>query len=248
DPRREGATRLAARRRASAAHLQPVRDEERGPQRLGGTTLQHVARLVLHLLRDRSEGGALHLPQLDPEQLEEVPVGVRGRGAAAPAPAPAPAPTPATPGALPARATSRSRERRPAAARRRGAATRTSRAKPALLASPECGVLSGADRPSLQRQRLAQHSAFRVARLDRTRPRFRGARRKESIPGFPRVALLLGAVRRGFSLIELAVTIAVMGAVTVATLPALKDWLSWVAVEAASADITTALAVARSAA
>jgi len=58
----------------------------------------------------------------------------------------------------------------------------------------------------------------------------------------------LGAVRRGFSLIELAVTIAVMGAVTVATLPALKDWLSWVAVEAASADITTALAVARSAA
>ncbi|PYP70330.1 MAG: hypothetical protein DMD36_06950 [Gemmatimonadetes bacterium] len=58
----------------------------------------------------------------------------------------------------------------------------------------------------------------------------------------------MGAVRRGFSLIELAVTIAVMGAVTVATLPALKDWLSWVAVEAASADITTALAVARSAA
>src|SRR5207249_11607330 len=104
------------------------------------------------------------------------------------------------------------------------------------------------DRPSLQRQRLAQHSAFRVARLDRTRPRFRGARRKESIPGFPRVALLLGAVRRGFSLIELAVTIAVMGAVSVATLPALTGWLSWVAVEAASADITTALAVARSAA
>jgi prepilin-type N-terminal cleavage/methylation domain-containing protein len=55
-------------------------------------------------------------------------------------------------------------------------------------------------------------------------------------------------VRRGFSLIELAVTIAVMSVVTVATLPALKDWLSWVAVEAASADITTALAVARSAA
>src|SRR5947208_2343016 len=69
-----------------------------------------------------------------------------GSRCTAPAPAPAPAPTPVTPGALPARATSRSRERRPAAASRRGAATRTSRATPAFLPSPECRVLSAAAR------------------------------------------------------------------------------------------------------
>ena len=69
-----------------------------------------------------------------------------------------------------------------------------------------------------------------------------------SIPPFPPVTPLLASVRRGFSLAELAVCIAAMGVVTVATLPALRDVLSWVAVESASADITSALAVARSAA
>jgi len=55
-------------------------------------------------------------------------------------------------------------------------------------------------------------------------------------------------VRRGYSLIELAVVLAVIGLVTAITLPRLADLLDSLAVERAAADLTTALAVARNAA
>lgn len=55
-------------------------------------------------------------------------------------------------------------------------------------------------------------------------------------------------MRRGFSLAELAVTIAVLSIVTAVTLPRLRDVLDWVAVDSAARAVTTALAVARHAA
>src|SRR6266705_3114590 len=67
-PRRQRPARLAARRRALALERQPVR---------------HVTGLVVHLLDDRRQRRPLHLPQLDPQELQEMSVGIRGGGAAA---------------------------------------------------------------------------------------------------------------------------------------------------------------------
>src|SRR5437773_11774612 len=55
-------------------------------------------------------------------------------------------------------------------------------------------------------------------------------------------------MRRGFSLAELAVVLAILGVVTAVTLPRLWGWLDWVAVDRAAVEFSTALAVARSAA
>src|SRR6267378_225886 len=82
-PRRQRPSRLAAWRRALALERQPVRHRQRRAQDLCRAPLQHVTRLVVHLLDDGGQRRALHLPQLDPQQLEEVTVGV-GRRRAAP--------------------------------------------------------------------------------------------------------------------------------------------------------------------
>jgi len=55
-------------------------------------------------------------------------------------------------------------------------------------------------------------------------------------------------MRRGFSLAELAVALAVAAVVMAVTYPRVQGLLDWIAVEAAAADVTTALAVARNAA
>src|SRR5947208_14088509 len=55
-------------------------------------------------------------------------------------------------------------------------------------------------------------------------------------------------MRRGYSLAELAVVLAVLGVVTAVTLPRLWGWLDWVAVDRAAVEVSTALADARSAA
>ena len=58
----------------------------------------------------------------------------------------------------------------------------------------------------------------------------------------------LSAMRRGYSFIELAVALSVVGLVTTITLPRLAGLLDALAVERAAAEVTTALAVARNAA
>lgn len=55
-------------------------------------------------------------------------------------------------------------------------------------------------------------------------------------------------MRRGFSLAELAVTVVILGLVTMLALPRLNGVLDWVALDAAARDVTGALAVARYAA
>ena len=55
-------------------------------------------------------------------------------------------------------------------------------------------------------------------------------------------------MRRGITLIELAVVLAIVAIVTAITLPRLHELLDWVAVNAATQEVTTALAVARSSA
>lgn len=52
-------------------------------------------------------------------------------------------------------------------------------------------------------------------------------------------------MRRGFSLVELAITLVVVAVVTALTLPRLAGLLDWIAVDAAAQEVTTALAVAR---
>jgi len=52
-------------------------------------------------------------------------------------------------------------------------------------------------------------------------------------------------MRRGFSLVELIVTVAVVAMVTAVTLPRLAGVLDWLAVDAEAAKVTTALAVTR---
>jgi prepilin-type N-terminal cleavage/methylation domain-containing protein len=55
-------------------------------------------------------------------------------------------------------------------------------------------------------------------------------------------------MRRGFSLTELAVALAIVGIVTAITLPRVSSLLDRLAVERAATQVTTALAVARNAA
>jgi prepilin-type N-terminal cleavage/methylation domain-containing protein len=55
-------------------------------------------------------------------------------------------------------------------------------------------------------------------------------------------------MRRGFSLTEMAVVIAVAGLVTGITLPHLRSLADWIAVDTAAREVTTALATARHAA
>src|SRR5881397_3682537 len=52
-------------------------------------------------------------------------------------------------------------------------------------------------------------------------------------------------MRRGFSLVELSVTVAVVAVVTAITLPRLGGVLDWLAVDAEAAKVTTGLAVTR---
>src|SRR5213593_3544003 len=81
-PRRQRPARLAARRRALALERQPVRHGQGGTQRLGRAAFQHVTGLVVHLLDDRRQRRPLHLPQFDPQELQEMSVGIRSGGAA----------------------------------------------------------------------------------------------------------------------------------------------------------------------
>ena len=55
----------------------------------------------------------------------------------------------------------------------------------------------------------------------------------------------LSAMRRGYSFVELAVALAVVGLVTTITLPSLGRLLDGIAVERAAAELTTALAITR---
>src|ERR687892_2130673 len=55
-------------------------------------------------------------------------------------------------------------------------------------------------------------------------------------------------MRRGFSVLELSITIAVAGLVTAITLPRLRDLADWIAVDTAAREVSTALATARHAA
>lgn len=52
-------------------------------------------------------------------------------------------------------------------------------------------------------------------------------------------------MRRGFTLVELTVVVAIVAIVTAVTLPRLAGILDWVAVDAAGQEVTAALAVAR---
>ncbi len=52
-------------------------------------------------------------------------------------------------------------------------------------------------------------------------------------------------MRRGYSLAELAVTLAIVGLVTAITVPRLASLLDWIAVDAVAREVTTALAVTR---
>ena len=55
-------------------------------------------------------------------------------------------------------------------------------------------------------------------------------------------------MRRGFTLTELAVALAILAIVTAITLPRLQGLLDWLAVNTAAQDVTTAVAVTRYAA
>jgi prepilin-type N-terminal cleavage/methylation domain-containing protein len=55
-------------------------------------------------------------------------------------------------------------------------------------------------------------------------------------------------MRRGFTLTELAVVLAILALVTAITLPRLQGLLDWIAVNTAAQDVTTAVAVTRNAA
>src|SRR4029077_21219018 len=58
----------------------------------------------------------------------------------------------------------------------------------------------------------------------------------------------IGPMRRGFTLTELAVALAILALVTAITLPRLEGLLDWIAVNTAAQDVTTAVAVTRNAA
>jgi Tfp pilus assembly protein FimT len=53
---------------------------------------------------------------------------------------------------------------------------------------------------------------------------------------------------RGHTLPELALTIALVGVVMASVLPQLRGWLDWIAVQQTASEVTSALAVTRSAA
>jgi type IV fimbrial biogenesis protein FimT len=55
-------------------------------------------------------------------------------------------------------------------------------------------------------------------------------------------------MRRGFTLTELVVVLAILAIVTAITLPRLQGLLDWIAVNTAAQDVTTAVAVTRNAA
>src|SRR5437660_7957250 len=55
-------------------------------------------------------------------------------------------------------------------------------------------------------------------------------------------------MRRGFTLSELAVVLAILAVVTAITLSRVQSWLDWIAVNTAAQDVTTAVAVTRYAA
>ena len=57
--------------------------------------------------------------------------------------------------------------------------------------------------------------------------------------------MLIGRMHRGYSLVELAIVLAVIGIVTAMALPSWGALLDRVAVERAASEVTTALAVAR---
>src|SRR2546426_2949562 len=82
EPGGQRAPRLPSRERLRSAECQPVRRGKRGAEHLRRAPLQDVSRLVAHLLGDGCERGALHLAQLDAQQLQKVAVGGGGGGAA----------------------------------------------------------------------------------------------------------------------------------------------------------------------
>src|SRR5256712_10984410 len=83
-PGGQRAPRLPSREPLRSAECQPVRRGKRGAGHLRRAPLQDVSRLVAHLLGDGCERGALHLAQLDAQQLQKVAVGGGGGGAPPP--------------------------------------------------------------------------------------------------------------------------------------------------------------------
>jgi prepilin-type N-terminal cleavage/methylation domain-containing protein len=55
-------------------------------------------------------------------------------------------------------------------------------------------------------------------------------------------------MRRGLTIVELMVVLAILAIVTAVTLPRLAGFLDWIAVDTAAQEVSTAIAVARSAA
>src|SRR2546422_9794326 len=80
EPGGQRAPRLPSREPLRSAECQPVRRGKRGAEHLRRAPLQDVSRLVAHLLGDGCERGALHLAQLDAQQLQKVAGGGGGGG------------------------------------------------------------------------------------------------------------------------------------------------------------------------
>src|SRR5438105_4489327 len=80
EPCGQGPSGTAAWHAFGTLQGQPVRRWQRGTQHLSAATFQDVSGLILHVLGDRRESRAFHLPQFDGEQLEKMAIRIRRGG------------------------------------------------------------------------------------------------------------------------------------------------------------------------